>query len=180
MKTIVTIIALCLCALCGAQAQSLRDNYRFEASLDLPTDDGRFAGIIVQGFVDDDESPAFECVHELVEWAEPDEMTESRLHTYLDINFDGHNDLVIYLGFNAMGRVAEYYAAYVWNPQGHVYEEVEGYDGLANPEPNPDSQTITSIERTNINEITTRTYAWNGGKLELVKEEKEKIYDEEE
>lgn len=74
MKTIVTIIALCLCAFCGAQAQSLRDNYRFEASLYLPTEDGRFVGIIVQGFVDDD-SPAFECVHELVEWAEPNETT---------------------------------------------------------------------------------------------------------
>ena len=58
MKHFLTIILLCLCTICGAQAQNRKD-YHFETTLGQPTDDGCFGSVIVKGYIGSSDIPSF-------------------------------------------------------------------------------------------------------------------------
>lgn len=157
-----------------------RNEFRFEAS--FVQNSGLYDKITVKGYVGNDDSPYFEKEHELIEPSDenPTPEQEKWINDKIDINFDGNPDLLIYLGLNAVGRVSEFYDAYTWNPEGMYFEQVKGFDAIANPEFDATTKSITSNYRSGANEITKDTYKWENGKLELTKTTKEKIIDLEE
>lgn len=149
-----------------------REDYRFNVS--FGTDSEGYIGVIyVNGYTPQSDSPAFAFEHELVErLAEmpgPEEAA-NYVDDKTDINFDGIPDLQIYIGLNAVGRVSEYYAGYVWDDEDKCFAMVPGYDEISNPIVHPDTKTITSTVRTDAVEITTWTMAWEGGHLEIIDE----------
>ena len=157
-----------------------RDEFRFVASFSKNSD-GRYDRIMVKGYVGNDESPYFEKEHELIEPLDegPTFDQEKWINDKIDINFDGIPDLLIYIGMNAVGRVSEFYDAYIWNAEGLYFEKVKGFDAIANPNINAKAKSISSSYRSGANEITEEIYKWKNGKLELSKTSKEKIIDDE-
>jgi len=157
-----------------------RNEFRFVASF-AKNSDGRYDRIMVKGYVGNDESPYFEQEHELIEPLDNDPTSEQEkwVNDKIDINFDGIPDLLIYLGLNAVGRVSEFYDAYIWNAEGLYFEKVKGFDAIANPDIDAKTRTISSTYRSGANEITEEIYKWKNGKLELSNTKKEKIIDDE-
>lgn len=157
-----------------------RNEFRFVASF-AKNSDGRYDRIMVKGYVGNDESPYFEQEHELIEPLRDDPTPEQEkwVNDKIDINFDGIPDLLIYLGLNAVGRVSEFYDAHIWNAEGMYFENVKGFDGIANPDIDARTKSITSVYRSGANEITEEIYKWKNGKLELTKTSTEKISDDE-
>ncbi len=157
-----------------------RDEFRFVASF-TKNSDGQYDWIMVKGYVGNDESPYFEQDHWLIEPLDEDPSAEQEkwINDKTDINFDGTPDLLIYLGLNAVGRVSEFYDAYIWNTEGMYFENVKGFDGIANPDIDARTKSITSVYRSGANEITEEIYKWKNGKLELTKTSTEKISDDE-
>ena len=96
-----------------------REDYRFNVS--FGKDSEGYIGIIyVKGYTPLSDSPVIEYEHELVErLAEMPSADEAANYVddKTDINFDGIPDLQIYIGLNAVGRVSEYYAGYVWDDE---------------------------------------------------------------
>lgn len=179
MKHFLTIILLCLCAICGAQAQNRKD-YHFEATLGQPTDDGCFGSVIVKGYVGSSNTLSFEQEHELVGLTEGELIRDTqRVNDKEDINFDGIPDLQIFLGYYTNGRVEAVYAAYVWNRKSKRFERVEGFEDIVNPEVNAKAKTITSTARYSFNDLLVQTYAWKKGKLTLIKEEHQNPFEDE-
>ena len=149
-----------------------REDYRFNVS--FGKDSEGYIGVIhVEGYTTQGDSPAFAFEHELVErLAEmpgPEEAA-NYVDDKTDINFDGIPDLQIYIGLNAVGRVSEYFAGFVWDDEDKCFAMVPGYDEIRNPVVHPDTKTITSTARTDAVEITTWTMAWIGGHLEIIDE----------
>ena len=174
------VIFLCLCAFCGTQAQNRKD-FRFEAALGQPTEDGCFGSVIVKGFIGNNKAPAFEQEHELVGVTEAELIKDiQRVNDTEDINFDGIPDLQIFLGYLTNGRVEASYAAYVWDAKGKCFEEVEAYKDIFNPEVDPKTKTITSTTRYSFNDLLVQTYAWKKGKLRLIKEKHDPPFEDEE
>ena len=157
-----------------------RNEFRFVASF-AKNSDGRYDRIMVKGFVGNDESPFFEQDHWLIEPLDenPSAEQEKWINDKTDINFDGTPDLLIYLGLNAVGRVSEFYDAYIWNTEGMYFERVKGFDVIANPDIDARTKSISSVYRSGANEITEEIYKWKNGKLELTKTSTEKISDDE-
>ena len=157
-----------------------RDEFRFVASF-TKNSDGQYDWIMVKGYVGNDESPYFEQDHELIVPLDenPSSEQEKWINDKTDINFDGTPDLLIYLGLNAVGRVSEFYDAYIWNTEGMYFENVKGFDGIANPDIDARTKSISSVYRSGANEITEEIYKWKNGKLELTKTSTEKISDDE-
>ena len=157
-----------------------REDYRFNVSFGTDSE-GYIGRIIVKGYTSQSDSPIFECEHELVErlaeMPSPDEAA-NYVDDVTDINFDGIPDLQIYIGLNAVGRVSEFFAGYLWDDEDMCFAMVPGYDEISNPVVHPDTKTITSTARTDIVEITTWTYAWEGGHLEIIDETTETFGDE--
>jgi hypothetical protein len=58
----------------------------------------------------------------------------------------------------------------VWNDEDKRFSMVLDFDQISNPIVHPDSKTITSSLRTDAVEITTWTYAWVDGYLEIIDE----------
>lgn len=159
-----------------------REDYRFKVSFIIRAGDVDYVDqVVVKGYTPLDENPCLEYKHELVErqvevpnpkgaanWA--DDKT--------DINFDGYPDLLIFLGRNCVGRIAEYYAAYVWDEENKCFALVPGFDEICNPVFHPDSKTITSTVRTDATEKTTWTYVWDGWQLEIINEETSNLFDD--
>lgn len=149
-----------------------REDFRFEGF--FATGDMDYIEMIfVKGYTPFDESPCVEYVHNLVERldvAPPPDEAEIWVNDKTDINFDGFPDLLIFLGRNCVGRIAEYYAAYVWDEENKCFALVPGFDEICNPVFHPDSKTVTSTVRTDAVEITTWTLAWEGGHLEIIDE----------
>lgn len=171
---------MCLCTLNGAQAQK-RNDYRFESSLGQPTEDGCFGSVIVKGYIGSSKVPSFEQEHELVGLTEAELIKDiPRVNDKEDINFDGTPDLQIFLGYYTNGRVEASYAAYLWNAKKKRFEKVEGFEDIVNPEVDAETKTITSTGRYNFNDLLIQTYAWENGKLKLIKEKHENPFDDEE
>ena len=149
-----------------------REDYRFNVS--FGTDSEGYIGVIyVKGYTPLSDSPVIEYEHELLErLAEMPSANEAAgyVDDKTDINFDGIPDLQIYIGLNAVGRVSEYYAGYVWDDEDKCFAMVPGYDEISNPIVHSDTKTITSTVRTDAVEITTWTMAWEGGHLEIIDE----------
>lgn len=157
-----------------------RNEFRFVASFSKNSD-GRYDRIMVKGYVGNDESPYFEQEHELIEPLDNDPTSEQEkwVNDKIDINFDGIPDLLIYIGLNAVGRVSEFYDAYIWNAEGLYFEKVKGFDAIVNPDIDAKTKSISSTYRSGANEITEEIYKWKNGKLELSNTKKEKIIDDE-
>lgn len=161
----------------SVEDEKAREAFHFRYEL-IKADDEDFGSIAVKGYKDDDESPFFECRHELVANVSDLSATDVRwVNDTEDINFDGIPDLQIFLWYNTVGQVAESYAAYLWTPQGY-FKEVKGFSDLYNPQIDHEKNTITANYRSDINERTFNTYKWNRDKLVLVKTHKEKLFDE--
>ena len=149
-----------------------REDYRFKVSFGTDSE-GYIGWIYVKGYTTQDESPILEFEHELVERLEKAPSADEAANyvdDQTDINFDGIPDLLIFIGLNAVGRVSEYYAGYVWDDEDKCFALVPGFDEISNPVVHPDSKTITSTARTGAVEITTWTLAWEGGHLEIIDE----------
>ena len=149
-----------------------REDYRFKVSFGNDSE-GYIGRIIVKGYAPQAENPIVEYEHELVErLAELPSAEEAAnwVDDQTDINFDGIPDLMFFIGRNCVGRVAEYYAAFVWNDEDKCFSMVLDFDEISNPIVHPDSKTITSSLRTDAVEITTWTYAWVDGYLEIIDE----------
>ena len=156
-----------------------RQDFYFSYELIKADGDDEFGSIVVKGFKADDESPSFECRHELVATVSDLSATDVQwVKDAEDINFDGIPDLQIFLWYYTRGQVAEMYAAYVWTSQ-NGFEEVKQWADLCNPQIHPENKTVTENYRSDINERTFKTYKWNdGNKLELISTRKEKLINE--
>lgn len=157
-----------------------REDYRFDVSFGMDSE-GYIGRIIVKGYTPQSDSPKMEFEHDLVErlaeMPSPDEAA-NYVDDVTDINFDGIPDLQIYIGLNAVGRVSEYYAGFVWDDEDKCFAMVPGYDEISNPVVHPDTKTITSTARTDAVEVTTWTFAWEGGHLEIIDETTDTFGDE--
>lgn len=173
----------------GAQAQALqeskpdspRDHYRFEASF-IIDNEGYPGTIVVKGFTPQHDSPFMEVEHELVErlaGVPGADIAKTWIDDEIDINFDGYPDLLIYIGRNSVGRIEDYYAAYVWDEENGYLALIPGFDEIPNPEFHADSKTITSTTRTDAAEKTTWTYVWDGWQLEIIDEKISNLFDDE-
>ena len=157
-----------------------REDYRFDVSFG-PDSEGYIGRIFVKAYTPQSDEPAMEFERDLVErLAEAPSPEEAArwVNDTTDINFDGIPDLQIYIGLNAVGRVSEYFAGFVWDDEDKCFAMVPGYDEISNPIVHPDTKTITSTARTDIVEITTWTLAWEGGHLEIIDETTETFGDE--
>ena len=101
-----------------------RKKYHFEYQL-VKDDDGLYGSIVVKGREAGDNSPVFECKHELEDPQSDDSRSDiDWINDTEDINFDGIPDLQIFLMCYTRGQVARKFAAYVWTSRGQ-FEEVE-------------------------------------------------------
>ena len=149
-----------------------REDYRFEVSFGTDSE-GYIGRIFVKGYTTQDEEPQMEYERDLVErLAEAPSVDEAArwVDERTDINFDGIPDLLVFIGRNCVGRVSEYYAGFVWNDEEKCFNMVLDFDLISNPVVHPDTKTITSTARTDAVEITTWTYAWVDGHLEIIDE----------
>ena len=180
MRKLSTILTLCCCFLLNAHAINVddnetgvtRENYRFEVSFG-PDSEGYIGRIFVKAYTPQSDEPAMEFERDLVErLAEAPSPEEAArwVNDTTDINFDGIPDLMVYIGLNAVGRVSEYYDGFVWDDEEKCFAMVLDFDLISNPVIHPDTKTITSTARTDAVEITTWTYAWVDGYLEVIDE----------
>ena len=149
-----------------------RESYRFDVSFGTDSE-GYIGRISVKGYTSQDEEPEMEFEGDLVERLDkaPSADEAARwVDDKTDINFDGIPDLMVYIGLNAVGRVSEYYDGFVWNDEEKCFAMVLDFDLISNPVIHPDTKTITSTARTDAVEITTWTYAWVDGYLEIIDE----------
>ena len=149
-----------------------RENYRFDVSFGTDSE-GYIGRISVKGYTSQDEEPEMEFEGDLVERLDkaPSADEAARwVDDKTDINFDGIPDLMVFIGRNCVGRVSEYYVAFVWNDEEKRFSLVLDFDRISTPVIHPDTKTITSTARTDAVEITTWTYAWVDGYLEIIDE----------
>lgn len=93
-----------------------------------------------------------------------DDVRDVNWLSYRDINFDGYDDLIVYLGMNAVGRVEEFYGAFLQHP-GQNPQYVKAFGEIPNPEVDAEAQEITGTTRTSYLDYTTFTYKWQDGEL---------------
>ena len=149
-----------------------REDYRFDVSFGTDSE-GYIGRIFVKGYTPQSDEPQMEFERDLVErLAEAPSADEAArwVDERTDINFDGIPDLMVFIGRNCVGRVSEYYDAFVWNDEDKCFNMVLDFDLISNPVVHPDTKTITSSARTDAVEITTWTYAWVDGYLEIIDE----------
>lgn len=182
MRNFVFLLMLS-CAGMTAQAQTVhvdgehRKDCYFDYEL-VKADGDDFESIVVKGYKGDDESPFFECRHELVAPVSDLSATDVQwVKDSEDINFDGIPDLQVFLWYYTRGQVAEQYAAYVWTRQDQ-FVEVKQWAELCNPKIHPENKTVTENYRSDINERTVNTYKWtDDNQLELINTHKGKFFE---
>lgn len=89
----------------------------------------------------------------------------------VDINFDGINDILVYLG-EYSNRGYEYYDAWVWNRKKQRYVHVEKFHEIANPEVNCADKWIESTSPISFSEEVYNRYEWRRGQLVLTLSQK--------
>lgn len=151
-----------------------RSDYSFTTSL-VKNEKGLVSAVNVEGLIYNGSKSHFHCRCELIQEYEARDLADVNWIGEEDINFDGIPDLMIYFGTNAVGRVSEFFDAYVWDDEKHCFEQVVGFTEIANPRFDADKKCITSTYRSDANEITISTYKWIENKLSLVNEEIEPI-----
>ncbi len=63
---------------------------------------------------------------------------------FLDVNFDGYNDVWLLKDVYALGRLFDHY---IFDPESEVFTKPPSYSGLADPYYDPDTKTVTAISR---------------------------------
>ena len=89
-----------------------------------------------------------------------------------DINFDGINDVLIYMGVTRQAQ--SLYKAFVWNPVTRQFYEVEEFQMIEEPTFDANSKTITSYARDGAT-MYIDTYQWKNGKLKKIASEKDEM-----
>ena len=151
-----------------------RSDYSFTTSL-VKNEKGLVSAVNVEGLIYNGSKCHFQCRCELIQEYEASDLADVNWIGEEDINFDGIPDLMIYIGTNAVGRVSEFFDAYVWDDEKHCFEQVVGFTEIANPQVDAEFKRITSMYRSDANEFTICTYQFNGNKLVQVREEIEPI-----
>ena len=151
-----------------------RGDYSFTTSL-VKNENGLIPAVNVEGLIYNGTKIHFQCRCELIHEYEENDLADVNWISEEDINFDGIPDLMIYIGTNTVGRVSEFFDAYVWDDEKHCFEQVVGFTEIANPRFDADKKCITSTYRSDANEFTICTYQFNGNKLVQVREEIEPI-----
>lgn len=151
-----------------------RGDYSFTTSL-VKNENGLIPAVNVEGLIYNGTKIHFQCRCELIHEYEENDLADVNWISEEDINFDGIPDLMIYIGTNTVGRVSEFFDAYVWDDEKHSFEQIQGFTEIANPQVDAEFKRITSMYRSDANEFTVCTYQFNGNKLVRVKEEIEPI-----
>lgn len=151
-----------------------RSDYSFTTSL-VKNEKGLVSAVNVEGLIYNGTKSHFQCRCELIQEYEASDLADVNWIGEEDINFDGIPDLMIYIGTNAVGRVSEFFDAYVWDDEKHCFEQVVGFTEIANPQVDAEFKRITSTYRSDANEFTICTYQFNGNKLVRIREEIEPI-----
>ncbi|MBQ3636611.1 MAG: hypothetical protein II951_13500 [Bacteroidales bacterium] len=98
-----------------------------------------------------------------------------KVYRETDINFDGVNDVLIYLGTLGTPRGLSFQAAYVWNPSGdnnHKFLLVPEYAELPDAQIDAEKKRVYSVYH-EYTEVTTSFYAWDGNHLKEMPDEAE-------
>lgn len=88
-----------------------------------------------------------------------------------DFNFDGYNDLTFTDG-NSRDPDKSSMCVYLFEPKTKRFVPNELLSSLRNVTSDPDAKTIVSSTSKEPGPGTTRTFKWNGDKLELIKEDR--------
>ena len=109
---------------------------------------------------------------ETTEWLEaiPNNKEEVGTLSRDDINFDGHPDIVVYLGqYSNLGL--DFYDAWVWDTAKKRYTRVDKYHEIPCPSENPEKEWIESVSAVSFSQSVYLRYEWKKGKLVLTKKE---------
>ena len=119
-------------------------------------DDDKFS------FIDDLNGAVSSDMEEGLEW-----ITEK------DINFDGINDVMVYMGVTRQAQ--SLFRAFVWNPVTRQFYEVKEFQMIEEPYFDAQNKTITSFVRGG-GMMYVDTYKWKNGKLRKISSKEEKLY----
>jgi hypothetical protein len=109
---------------------------------------------------------------ETTEWLEalPNNKEEVGKLSREDINFDGHPDIVVYLGqYSNLGL--DFYDAWVWDAAKKRYTRVDKYHEIPCPSVNQEKKWIESESAVSFSQSVYLRYEWKKGKLVLTKKE---------
>ena len=109
---------------------------------------------------------------ETTEWLEaiPSNKEEVGTLSRDDINFDGHPDILVYLGqYSNLGL--DFYDAWVWDAAKKCYTRVDKYHEIPCPSENPEKKWIESVSAVSFSQSVYLRYEWKKGKLVLTKKE---------
>ncbi len=154
-----------------------RGDYSFATSLEK-NENGLVAAVNVDGLISNGKTNVFQYQCELIQEYEESELSNVDWIGQEDINFDGYPDLTIYKGTNVVGRVSEFKEAFLWNQKEHCFDYLEDFGEIQNPQIDEANKCITAVYRSDINELTNRTYRCVDGKMKLIKETKSPLIDE--
>lgn len=111
---------------------------------------------------------------ETTEWLEAIPSDKSVVGTVSrdDINFDGHPDIVVYLGqYSNLGL--DFYDAWLWDAAKKCYVRLEKYHEIPCPTVNAAKHWIESVSAISFSESVYLRYEWKNGKLVLTKRQKQ-------
>lgn len=81
-----------------------------------------------------------------------------------DVNFDGHDDLLIYLGsFGNQGAV--YKECFLWNAAASLFERCEAFKGIPNPALDVRGGFVHGSERRSSGHYVFESWSWREGNL---------------
>lgn len=104
-----------------------------------------------------------------IEYRYPRESLENavfaeRRYELSDVNFDGHDDLLIYLGsYGNQGVV--YKDCFLWNAAASLFERCEAFKSIPNPVVDTQGGFICGSTRRNAGHYVFELWLWSGGNL---------------